>query len=217
MSLLVVAGPFCPVQALVPTAQHPRTLRDVALVSVAVCPHPPLLVPEVAAGAAPELDDLRAACDTAVTRMLSRCDGVRLVAARHGLPSAVDIGRWLLARNGSEHPLVVDVVDDERTTTTRPSEVGLLVMADGSARRTPKAPGALHPEAQAFDREIAELLMTGREPDLSRATEMWCTDAAAFTALLAATRGVRWQRELLHEEAPYGVAYFVASWARADG
>jgi hypothetical protein len=28
----------------------------------AVCPHPPLLVPEVACGAAPELDGLRAAC-----------------------------------------------------------------------------------------------------------------------------------------------------------
>jgi hypothetical protein len=189
----------------------------VALVSVAVCPHPPLLVPEVAAGAAPELDDLRAACDTAVTRMLSRCDGVRLVAARHGLPSAVDIGRWLLARNGSEHPLVVVVVDDERTTTTRPSEVGLLVMADGSARRTPKAPGALHPEAEGFDRDIAERLTAGREPDLSRAEEMLCTDAPALRALSDLTRGAEWQRELLYEDAPYGVTYFVASWSLADG
>lgn len=36
------------------------------LVAAAVCPCPPLLVPEVAAGAAPELDGLRAACDTAL-------------------------------------------------------------------------------------------------------------------------------------------------------
>lgn len=34
--------------------------------SVAVCPHPPLLIPEVAAGAAAELDALRAACAEAV-------------------------------------------------------------------------------------------------------------------------------------------------------
>lgn len=36
-----------------------------------VCPHPPLLVPEVAAGAAGELDDLRAACDAAVAAGLA--------------------------------------------------------------------------------------------------------------------------------------------------
>ncbi|WP_171162709.1 class III extradiol dioxygenase subunit B-like domain-containing protein [Streptomyces sp. I05A-00742] len=36
------------------------------LVAAAVCPCPPLLVPEVAAGAAPELDPLRAACLDAV-------------------------------------------------------------------------------------------------------------------------------------------------------
>ncbi|WP_233514047.1 class III extradiol dioxygenase subunit B-like domain-containing protein, partial [Micromonospora craterilacus] len=34
-----------------------------------VCPHPPLIVPEVAGAAAPELDDLRAACDAAVARL----------------------------------------------------------------------------------------------------------------------------------------------------
>src|SRR5437763_4827684 len=39
------------------------------LVGAAICPHPPLLVPEVAAGAAPELDALRSACDAAVRRL----------------------------------------------------------------------------------------------------------------------------------------------------
>ncbi|MFG3260240.1 class III extradiol dioxygenase subunit B-like domain-containing protein [Streptomyces sp. NPDC048172] len=36
------------------------------LVAAAVCPCPPLLVPEVASGAAPEMDDARAACYDAV-------------------------------------------------------------------------------------------------------------------------------------------------------
>ncbi|MEU6826603.1 class III extradiol dioxygenase subunit B-like domain-containing protein [Streptomyces atriruber] len=36
------------------------------LVAAAVCPSPPLLVPEVAAGAAPELDAARAACSDAI-------------------------------------------------------------------------------------------------------------------------------------------------------
>ncbi|MER7456885.1 class III extradiol dioxygenase subunit B-like domain-containing protein [Micromonospora sp. NPDC126480] len=42
-----------------------------SLVAAAVCPHPPLLVPEVAGAAAPELDELRAACDAAVARLLA--------------------------------------------------------------------------------------------------------------------------------------------------
>jgi hypothetical protein len=41
----------------------------VPLVAAAVCPHPPSIVPEVAVGAAPELDDLRAACDEAIDRL----------------------------------------------------------------------------------------------------------------------------------------------------
>ncbi|MFJ8577681.1 class III extradiol dioxygenase subunit B-like domain-containing protein [Micromonospora sp. NPDC093277] len=41
------------------------------LVAAAVCPHPPLIVPELAGAAAPELDDLRAACDAAVARLLT--------------------------------------------------------------------------------------------------------------------------------------------------
>ncbi|WBB57071.1 class III extradiol dioxygenase subunit B-like domain-containing protein [Verrucosispora sp. WMMD573] len=40
------------------------------LVAAAVCPHPPLLVPEIAGAAASELDDLRTACDAAVSRLL---------------------------------------------------------------------------------------------------------------------------------------------------
>ncbi|MGZ4480352.1 MAG: class III extradiol dioxygenase subunit B-like domain-containing protein, partial [Nocardioidaceae bacterium] len=39
------------------------------LVAAAVCPHPPLLVPGLASGAAAELDDLRTACDAAVQRV----------------------------------------------------------------------------------------------------------------------------------------------------
>lgn len=39
------------------------------LTAAAVCPHPPLLVPEVASGAAAELDAVRAACDAAVRRL----------------------------------------------------------------------------------------------------------------------------------------------------
>ncbi|MFC3505176.1 class III extradiol dioxygenase subunit B-like domain-containing protein [Micromonospora krabiensis] len=64
---------------------HRRTGRSrygerVPLVAAAVCPHPPLLVPEVAGAAAPELDDLRAACDAAVAGLFAAApDAVVLV------------------------------------------------------------------------------------------------------------------------------------------
>jgi hypothetical protein len=46
----------------------------------AVCPHPPLLVPEVAGEAAPELDALRASCRLAVQRLARAVrDGASLV------------------------------------------------------------------------------------------------------------------------------------------
>lgn len=42
-----------------------------SLIAAAVCPHPPLIVPELAGAAAGELDELRAACATAVARLLA--------------------------------------------------------------------------------------------------------------------------------------------------
>jgi aromatic ring-opening dioxygenase LigB subunit len=91
------------------------------IVVAAVCPHPPLLVPELAAGAASELDDLRRACEQAVAS-LAAADTVIMVGgddrraypgfAPWGvevtvgdgspLPLSLLVGEWLLARNG--HP-----------------------------------------------------------------------------------------------------------------
>ena len=43
--------------------------RGVPVIVAAICPHPPLLLPSVASGAAAELDDLRSACDAAIERV----------------------------------------------------------------------------------------------------------------------------------------------------
>lgn len=53
------------------------------LIQAAICPHPPLLVPEVAGAAAAELDGLRAACD-AVVRALTECRPDLLVVVGGG-------------------------------------------------------------------------------------------------------------------------------------
>ncbi|MCM0677273.1 class III extradiol dioxygenase subunit B-like domain-containing protein [Micromonospora phytophila] len=62
----------------------------VPLVAAAVCPHPPLLVPEVAGAAAGELDDLRAACDRAVARLLAA--GAEQILLIGGGPETVRFG-----------------------------------------------------------------------------------------------------------------------------
>jgi hypothetical protein len=96
------------------------------LIAAAVCPHPPLIVPELAGAAAPELDDLRAACASAITaladarpELLVVTGGAERTAAYPGdaagtlrpwgvdvrtgtgapcLPLSLTIGRWLLDR-----------------------------------------------------------------------------------------------------------------------
>ncbi|WP_406317686.1 hypothetical protein OHA77_10310 [Streptosporangium sp. NBC_01639] len=96
------------------------------LVAAAVCPHPPLLVPELAGAAAAELDGLRAACAAAVGALRDAGPDVLLVVGgadqdvtygadaagslapwgldvRTGrgepvLPLSLSIGRWLLER-----------------------------------------------------------------------------------------------------------------------
>jgi hypothetical protein len=106
-------------------------VRHVPLIAAAVCPHPVLLVPEVAGEAAPELDDLRAACDEAVRRLLT-ADllivvgsgptthdygaagfgtlapyGVDLTvgSGSQALPLSLSIGRWLVDRARSSVPI----------------------------------------------------------------------------------------------------------------
>lgn len=69
----------------------------------AVCPYPPLLVPAVASGAATELDDLRAACDTAVGRLVASHPDVVVVAGR-----ATTAG-WLPGHGGTLAPYGVPV------------------------------------------------------------------------------------------------------------
>src|SRR2546425_247542 len=53
--------------------------------AVAFCPHPPVLIPEVAQGAAHELDDLRAACREAINRIAA--PGRQLVVVGRGATS----------------------------------------------------------------------------------------------------------------------------------
>lgn len=236
------------------------------LVAAAVCPCPPLLVPEVAAGAAPELDRARAACTDALGVLAaSRPDlmvvvgpaersgrgthaegtpgsfrgfgvdlDVRLgtgggTAAGRDLPPSLAVAAWLLERTGwSDAPIeglgVGEPLEAERCIqvgrdiAARAERVALLVMGDGSACRTLKAPGYLDERAETFDAEVARALGAAdvvalKALDAELAYELKASGRAAWQVLAGAAEGTDLTGALLYEDAPYGVGYVVATWS----
>ncbi|MFJ6722003.1 MULTISPECIES: hypothetical protein [unclassified Streptomyces] len=242
------------------------------LVAAAVCPAPPLLVPEVAAGAAAELDGARTACSDALAVLAasrpdllvvvgaaeagqagpyprgSRGDfqgfgvdvGVRLGEGeaegkadgaddgKRPLPPALAVGAWLLghARWGApvEGLAVAESLETEAALraggelAARADRVALLVMGDGSACRTVKAPGYLDERAEGFDAAAAAALGAADTAalaalDATLAAELKAAGRAPWQVLAGAARGAGLDGRLLYEDAPYGVGYFVAAWS----
>jgi hypothetical protein len=229
------------------------------LVAAALCPHPPVLVPEVAGGAAPELDELRAACDD-VVRALTTADPDVVVVVGNGprteelggdaggslrrygvplraggpageLPLSLTIGAWLLDRAGAEVPRrYVAIAADEPAevaarlgagTVTGEERVALLVMADGSARRTESSPGPFHPDAVAFDGTVAAALVRQDTAallaiDASVCADLWAGGRVGWQclagALVAADNVATGIGRVRYDAAPYGVGYLVMSW-----
>ncbi|GHC52883.1 class III extradiol dioxygenase subunit B-like domain-containing protein [Streptomyces cinnamoneus] len=239
------------------------------LVAAAVCPCPPLLVPEVAAGAAPELDGLRAACLDAVAVLaaarpdrlvvLGSADvtgrgpypqgapgsfrglgvdlDVRLgkapqdVSAADGraLPQSLAVAAWLLERTQwTGAPVeglgVGEELEPERCLAAGRELAGsaerlaLLVMGDGSACRTVKAPGYLDERAEPFDAMAARALGAADTAalaalDAELAYELKAAGRAPWQVLAGAGEGAGLSGALLYDEAPYGVGYYVAGWS----
>ncbi|MBG0828866.1 hypothetical protein HS041_13915 [Planomonospora sp. ID67723] len=83
------------------------------IVAAAVCPHPPLLIPELAGAAASELDELRAACAAAVDALRDCApDAVTVVggaetAGTYGPDAAGSLAPWGVdVRAGSGVPIL---------------------------------------------------------------------------------------------------------------
>ncbi|MEU8588497.1 class III extradiol dioxygenase subunit B-like domain-containing protein [Streptomyces sp. NPDC048664] len=237
------------------------------LVAAAVCPCPPLLVPEVAAGAAPELDGARAACVDAlgvlaaarpdrlvvvgpaeVSGSLAYPQGapgsfrgfgvdldvrlgpaVPVAAGAPRLAPSLAVAAWLLDRTGWHAAPVAGLGVAQDLPSRRCAGIGaelagaegrvaLLVMGDGSACRTVKAPGYLDERAAGFDAEVARALAAADTAalgalDADLAGELGACGRVPWQVLAGAAEGAGLSGALLYEDAPYGVGYLVAAWA----
>ncbi|MEO5652454.1 MAG: hypothetical protein ABIN79_13090 [Marmoricola sp.] len=136
-------------------------------------------------------------------------------------PLGFRVARHLLGRQGTPRPTRVDehvaLPYAAATLIETPEPTTLLVMADGSASRGEKAPGHLHPQAIRFDDAIALALRTGDAQGLAvldpvLGEQVWCTGVPAFQVLGEVARGRRISAEVTYDDAPFGVAWWVARW-----
>jgi hypothetical protein len=145
------------------------------------------------------------------------------------LPHSLGVGRRLLDEAGwtgetrmrtvawgapdDDLGLIAGGVDDRRLRSV------LLVLADGSARRSEKAPGYLDERAFPFDETIAAALAAGNPVTLARldrtaAKELMVLGWSSLVVLGEAVgrQGGPVEARLLYRDDPYGVAYNVALW-----
>lgn len=212
------------------------------LVAAAVCPHPPLLVPELASGAAAELDDLRAACATAI-EALGDYDVLYVVGADtqphatsfapwgrdvavdvpEPLPLAVLVGAWLTRGRRRSFVAVDPALDGDECASLgtelagSADRVALLVMGDGSARHDVKGPGYVDPRAAGFEAAIHDAFTAAdwaalADLDVTVAGELLVAGRAPWQVLAGAATTGATHAVAPTLAAPYGVGYHVAAW-----
>ena len=140
------------------------------------------------------------------------------------LPLSLTVGAWLLAQAGyAGERLALSLpsdVNDEQLRDLAVEFVGpgaLLVMGDGSAMRDTEAPGTYHPSAVAFDDAVAEALgagdsaaLSGLDPRLGATVQ--AQGVGPWRLAGHCLHGVPVSADLLYYGAPFGVAYFAATW-----
>jgi hypothetical protein len=199
--------------------------------TVLVLPSPRALLPSLS-----EIDpvpELRAACAAALDTLFADSadspdspDRVIVLAAPVSELNASrgvtePIGHRVAQHLLGEHPFEAQVAlpyeaaslvehDDGRSTA-------VVVMADGSACRSEKAPGHLNPDAVPFDDAIERALRAGDVDALAavdpvQAHELWCEGAPCFHVLAEIARGRDIATDVSYADAPYGVAWWVARW-----
>lgn len=190
--------------------------------SVAVVPSSPGLLPELATPGDP-LREVRTPALAAAAWLTRRHPGDVAVLAADQRPDNVArgvaespglrVGRSLLETHGGDSRGTAAAVRPGAPTAA----AGLLVVANGSATRSEKAPGHLDERAFAFDHVVGAALRDGDparlstlDPDL--AERLWCFDAPVWRHLGALAPRPEGPVEVDYEGDPYGVQYWVVRW-----
>jgi hypothetical protein len=141
------------------------------------------------------------------------------------LPLSLAIGAQLLGAAGYPGPRILQSVAESassdacvelgRELAAAAPRVALLVMGDGSARRSAAAPGYLDERAEPFDLAVEQAFrdgdlsaLTALDPDLAR--DLLAAGRPAWQALAGALPAAP-QSEIRYSAAPFGVAYLVAT------
>jgi hypothetical protein len=144
------------------------------------------------------------------------------------LPLSLTVGAWLVrealdprtnARGFSVGPdFAGSHAAVELLALAQETDLALIVLGDGSARRSPQAPGYLDDRAAGFDAAVAAALGSGDPDSLARidadlGQELLAAGVPAWHAAADVLTG-RYAAQVTYDDAPYGVGYFVAQWAR---
>ena len=161
---------------------------------VVVVPSTLALLPEYGSVDDP-IADLRMAVTEAVGWLLE--DGPASVAAAS--PAAQRIAEQLLGGRAAE------------------TASNLLVVANGSATRTDKAPGHLDERAAGFDAAVGRAFAAGDaaalgEIDPALGEELWAMPDAGLLRSLAGRTPPVVEAHVDYDDAPYGVQYWVVRW-----
>lgn len=148
------------------------------------------------------------------------------------LPLSLTLGAFLLDQAGwsgdrSYLAVPTDAPAAECASTGRQlaevvERTALLVLGDGSAKRSTAAPGYVDDRAAGFDRTVAEALGAGDGEALLSldgvlADQLWASgrvpwQVLAGAAVRAQQQGAFVTARLRYDEAPLGVGYLVADW-----
>ncbi len=192
--------------------------------AVAFVPSAPFLLPGLGGGPA----DLRSAIERALGSLPDPVTVLGAAPLDGPVTGTADATPWGAPGVPTADPLPLALAVGCTLLGDRPhSHVGaaggsvalsgaVLVVGDGTARRTEKAPGHFDPRAEAFDEQADAALRAG-DPlallalDQVLAEQLLVAGLDPWRAVAAASPGP-WSAELLWSGSPYGVHYVVATW-----
>jgi hypothetical protein len=160
------------------------------------------LLPEYA-GLVDPVTELRAACVDAVAWLGEAGEDIEIRAGGQGTRVA---------------EALLDLTGVSRQLPGRPPRPagGLIVVGNGSAKRTEKAPGFLDERAAAFDAELGRALREGDTGalgtlDETLATELWA-DVESLVCLGREGLPPGCRATVDYDDDPFGVQYWVMRW-----